>query len=81
MSKGTLMTNGLPQVSVPRTVMFNAFVHDIDSEIKCTVRRFADDMKLCGAADMPEGQDVIHSDLDKLEKWAHGTLMRFKKAK
>ncbi|PKU39792.1 pol- hypothetical protein [Limosa lapponica baueri] len=41
----------------------------------------ATNTKLSGAVDMPEGQDAIQRDLDKLEKWAHVDFIMLSKAK
>jgi len=62
-------------------VLFNIFVSDVDSGIECTVSKFVNDTKLCGAVDMLEGRDAIQRDLDRLEQWACVNLMKFNKAK
>ena len=61
-------------------MLFNIFVGDMDSGVKCTLSKFDNVTKLCGAVDMLEGSDM-QRDLDRLERWARANIMRFNMAK
>ncbi|GAB0205526.1 mitochondrial enolase superfamily member 1 [Grus japonensis] len=77
MSKWRTVTSGVPQGLVLGPALFNIFA----SGIECTLNKFANDTKLCGVVDMLEGRDAIQRDLDRLERWACGNLVRVNKAK
>jgi len=74
MSRWRSLTSGVSHRSVLGLMLFNTFISDIDSGIKCVLNKFAVDIKLCGAVSMPKGWNAIHRGLDKLEEWAQVNL-------
>ena len=64
------MTSGVPQGPILGLALVNILVSDMDSGIKRTLSKFADNTKPCGAIDMPDGSDATQRDRDRLGRWA-----------
>lgn len=56
MSTWRPVMNSVPQVSMLGPILFNIYIIDTDTEIDCTLIKFAGDTKLHDAVDLLEGK-------------------------
>ena len=77
-SKWALILSGVPQGSVLGPLLFLIFVNDLETDITCNVKFFADDISLYSIVHDPIlSASDLNTDLTTISSWAHRWKMSF----
>lgn len=66
------------RTGLPRSVLFNIFMNDLDKGMECTLLVFANDIKLGGTVSVLKGRAATQRDLGRLEEMACRNLTKLK---
>ena len=80
-SKSVDVTSGIPQGTVLSPLIFLLFINDMQDDLVCTLRLFADDALLYHKITHNDDTLALQSDLDKLGLWADRWQMLFHPSK
>ncbi|GAB0192437.1 mitochondrial enolase superfamily member 1 [Grus japonensis] len=73
------VTSRVPQGLILGPIQFNISINALDDGTECTPSKPTDDTEGGGMADAPDGCAAIQRDLDKMEEWADGNIVKFNK--
>ena len=76
-SQWTQITSGVPQGSVIGPLLFLVYINDLPSLLQSHCKLFADDSKIYGKVNTPEGCQQLQNDLTRASDWAREWKMVF----